>query len=446
MILLKIKKGFNLRIEGSPSHELIELNKPHFVASLPARIPFIKPKLTVKQGDRVRIGSPLFIDKRNPGIKFLSPGSGKIEKISYGSRRTIEEIIIRLDDIEESVEFDISKFSREKEFDRDDAIKAMMEGGIWPLIRELPFRDIADPGHMPHALVVSLDNKEPFQPAPEVYLKEKTGLFIKGISVLKKLAKNIYVYTSKDFNGPDMRGIPVTHKFSGSYPADDPGVLISYIRKDISENRAWYIGGQDVISLGSFFSTGIYPVTRTIALAGSLAAKRSHFTARIGTPLNNITIGRLSDGYKARIIAGGMFRGYAVSKDSYLGLYETSLTVLPEGGESEIFGFLRAGFYRPSCSKTFLSYLNRLPLTADCGMHGEERACVNCGSCAKICPVDILPQFAYKSIIAGDVEESLSHGILDCIECGLCSYVCTSKIDLCGFIKNSKHKYYKDKA
>jgi Na+-transporting NADH:ubiquinone oxidoreductase subunit A len=446
MTLLKIKKGFDLKIEGSPLPVLLELDKPHFVAALPERIPFIKPKLLVEQGEKVRVGSTLFIDKRNPGIKFLSPGSGKIEKIDFGARRAIKEIIIKLDNIEEYVEFDVAKFSGEKEFNRDDLVKSMMDGGIWPFIRELPFRDIAEPGYMPNVLIVCLDNKEPFLPDPVIYLKGETGIFKKGISVLKKLAKNVYVHTSQNFTGSDMGDIAVTHIFSGSYPADDPGVLMHYIKKNPSENRTWYITGQDVLNLGSFFSTGRYPVGRTVVLAGNHAEKRGYFKTRIGAPVKLILDGRIKDGKKARIISGGIFRGYTTPEESFLGFYETSLTLLPEGDGSEAFGFLRAGFDRPSYSKTFLSCFNRRPLPADCSLHGDERACVNCGSCAKVCPVDILPQFAFKSIAAADVEEALSHGILDCVECGLCSYVCTSKIDLCGFIKNAKRVYYKDKA
>ncbi|RPJ18213.1 MAG: 4Fe-4S dicluster domain-containing protein [Desulfobacteraceae bacterium] len=446
MILLKIKKGFDIKIEGSPLPDLLELDKPHFVASLPERIPFIKPKLAVEKGEKVKIGSTLFIDKRNPGIKFLSPGCGQIEKIGFGARRAIKEIVIRLDNTEEYVEFDVAKFSGDRDFNRDDVVKSMMEGGIWPFIRELPFRDIAAPGYMPYALIASLDNKEPFLPDPRVYLKGETGLFKKGMSILKKLAKNVYVHSSKDFINTNVEGIPITHKFSGDYPADDPGVLMHYIKNNPSENRTWYISGQDVINLGSFFSTGRYPVARTVVLAGILAAKRGHFKTRIGVPIKHIIGGRIKDGKKARIISGGIFSGYATSEESCIGFYETSLTLLPEGGESEAFGFLRAGFDRPSYSKTFLSCFNRRPLAADCSLHGDERACVNCGSCAKVCPVDILPQFAFKSIAAADVEEALSHGILDCVECGLCSYVCTSKIDLCDFIKNAKRVYYKDKA
>ena len=81
-----------------------------------------------------------------------------------------------------------------------------------------------------------------------------------------------------------------------------------------------------------------------------------------------------------------------------------------------------------------------------CSVHGSDRACIACGYCTQVCPVDILPQFTYKAILAGEVEESLEHGLLDCVECGLCSYVCPSKIELFETLKNAKADFYKEKT
>jgi Na+-transporting NADH:ubiquinone oxidoreductase subunit A len=74
------------------------------------------------------------------------------------------------------------------------------------------------------------------------------------------------------------------------------------------------------------------------------------------------------------------------------------------------------------------------------------RPCVACSSCARVCPVEILPQLAYKSALAGEVEESLAHGLLDCVECGLCTYVCPSKIELCRFLTDAKRTYLKEQS
>jgi Na+-transporting NADH:ubiquinone oxidoreductase subunit A len=58
--------------------------------------------------------------------------------------------------------------------------------------------------------------------------------------------------------------------------------------------------------------------------------------------------------------------------------------------------------------------------------------------------VEILPQLAYKCILADDVDGALAHGLLDCVECGLCSYVCPSKIDLVGALKKARRTYYEE--
>jgi Na+-transporting NADH:ubiquinone oxidoreductase subunit A len=125
-----------------------------------------------------------------------------------------------------------------------------------------------------------------------------------------------------------------------------------------------------------------------------------------------------------------------------MGFYETSLLVIPEGDEKEFFGFIRPGFDKPSRSRAFLSHFNQSPFPMDCNRHGEDRACVNCGFCAEVCPVDILPQFTYKSILVEEIEEALDHGLLDCVECGLCTYVCPSKIELFDVLTNTKKAYY----
>ena len=78
-------------------------------------------------------------------------------------------------------------------------------------------------------------------------------------------------------------------------------------------------------------------------------------------------------------------------------------------------------------------------------MNGEERACIACLHCASVCPVDILPQLTYKAILAEEVEEYLEHGLLDCVECGLCTYVCPSKIELTRTFIAAKAAYAKER-
>ena len=72
MGVIHLKKGYDLRLAGRPGAELEELPRPARVAAVAERLRFVKPRLAVKVGDRVSIGSLLFTDKRRPELQFRS--------------------------------------------------------------------------------------------------------------------------------------------------------------------------------------------------------------------------------------------------------------------------------------------------------------------------------------------------------------------------------------
>jgi Na+-transporting NADH:ubiquinone oxidoreductase subunit A len=443
MLTVRIKKGYAVNVAGEPSHTVTTLAKPDRVAMTPERIPFVKPRLKIQIGDKVKIGTPVFEDKRNPDIRFLSPGGGKVTDINFGPRRVIREIVVALDETEGREEFSAFSETEIKTLPKMELIEAIMTGGLWPLLRELPFRDIANPEFTPPCIIVSLDAREPFQPLPEVYLNGKIRLFEYGIELLRKLSDAVLISTSTD-NSFVLQQVKnhLTHISDGVYPADDPGVLLYHVKKTPAENRAWYIDGQDLLHLAALLKTGQYPLERMIVLGGNLAKEKNHILTRCGVPLKHLTKGSEDTVAKARHLVGGIFRGYAAAADSFMGFYDKSVVLLSMGDEKEFFGFARPGFQKPSRSRAFLSYFNKSALHTDCNRHGEERACINCGFCAEVCPVDIFPQFTYKSILADEIEEALAHGMLDCVECGLCTYVCPSNVELSDFLKKTKKAYY----
>ncbi len=443
MISIRANKNFKLNFPGKPFLETEALEKPTSVGILPEKIPFIKPRLEIKVGDRVKVGSVLFEDKRNPDIKFLSPGGGKVAEIDFGPRRIAKKIVVKLDENEIFEAFDAIDEKKLASLGRDDIISALTTRGVWPFIRSLPFRDIANPVDTPYRIFVCLGAKEPFSPSPEVYLTGKTGMFNFGIRVLQKLAKNVEINVAED-KLPKTLTIPVTRTFFGEYPIDDPGVQLYHVRKISAENRSWYIDGQDVLHIARCLKYGAYPVERVMVTGGSHVRRRKHLRTRAGIPLSSIVGKDFENDGTTRIVAGSIFRGYTGSADTFMGYYENSATLSSAGNKEEFFGFLRPGLSKPSFSRTFLSAVNTMESNFDCSCHGERRACVNCGSCAKICPVDILPQFTFKCILADEIEEALSHGLLDCAECGLCTYVCPSKITICNILKQAKGEYYRE--
>jgi Na+-transporting NADH:ubiquinone oxidoreductase subunit A len=205
------------------------------------------------------------------------------------------------------------------------------------------------------------------------------------------------------------------------------------------------VDGQDLLLLAQLLRSGRYPIERTVVVAGPAAPQRRHVRTRLGVPLAHLLPEAPAKG--TRLIAGGVLTGYAASPESYLGMMEKALNLVPEGdGKGEFLGFVRPGYRKPTYSRTFASRLHRNPLATDCNTHGGVRACIACGYCAEVCPVEILPQFAYKAVLAGEVEEALAHGLLDCVECALCSYVCPSKLELVETFKTAKAQFMREQG
>lgn len=449
MISVKVMKGLSLPIEGKPSKEFIAKANPDRVAVLPEKIPFIKPKLHVDIDDTVRIGSLLFEDKHQPDVKFLSPGGGKIIDIAYGPRRVIEKIVIELAEEEQREKFESVPYDRLDNMDSETLKRLLLKGGMWPFFKQLPYYRIADPTQSPPAVIVSLSAKEPFQPEPEVYLEGAIDLFEYGIRMLQRLCPTVHVVTAVD-NAYVLKELLlkkydelITHTVEGEYPADDPGAFVYHTKKSAEENRSWYIHGQDLLPAASLLKTGEFPIDRTVVIAGSSAPEKKHVRTRCGAPLDYLLGDHHLNG-DARYIVGGLFRGYITDKESFMGLYETSLIVSPKGKNKELFGFLRPGTDKLSASRAFWSHFKKTNLRVDGGLHGDPRACINCGSCEKVCPVDMLPQFTFKCILADEIEEALAHGLLDCVECGLCTFICPSKIEILDMLKDAKASYYKE--
>ncbi len=445
MRTIRIRKGHTANIAGRPSQQVADLAPPETVAAVPEHIPFVKPRLAVAEGDSVRVGSVLYVDKRNPSIAFCSPGGGTVRRILFGPRRLIREIVI---DCDREEAFEARPALDEDALggvERADLVSMLLKGGVWPLLRALPIRDIARPDRIPPAIIVSLDNREPFHPSAGIYLEGRTDLFRYGLAVLHRLAESGPVIVAARPETADRFPGIVTHRVAGRYPADDPGTLLYRLKTSPAENNAWYVSGQDVLLVASLLKTGRYPVERVVAVGGSGVSDRKHFRTRLGVPLSRLVHpSALHEG--GRFVVGGIFTGYAGSAASHLGLYETSLALMPEGDAAEFLALFRPGLEKPTYSRLFLSRLNPRPKTYDCNRRGGVRACIGCMHCADVCPVDILPQMAYKAVLAGEVEESLAHGLLDCVECGLCSYVCPSKIELTRVLKDAKAGYARDKG
>jgi electron transport complex protein RnfC len=68
----------------------------------------------------------------------------------------------------------------------------------------------------------------------------------------------------------------------------------------------------------------------------------------------------------------------------------------------------------------------------------EAMPCIRCGSCADVCPVNLLPQQLYWYSRAKEFDKAQDYNLFDCIECGCCDYVCPSQIPLVQYFRFAK--------
>ena len=447
MNAIQLKKGFSPPIDGAPSRALRQLEPVRHLGMAPVKIPFLKPRLLVSENDPVTVGTPLFEDKRDSRIRYLSSGGGTVSRIIYGPRRVIEQIVITLDDDEKGETFDVPAAEKLSSMARAALVDLLLTGGMWPFLQSLPFLDVASPDVVPPAIMVRLGDDEPFAPDPAVYLKGREADFATGITVLKRLCERVLVNITGDLAIDAFlpAGTTVQH-FSGPYPTGSPSVQLYRTKRGPDDNRAWFIDGQALCHIGAFIRSGCYPTARIVSVGGVLAPEKGHVATRAGVSLLSLCGGRPLSRASARFIVGGLFTGYTGTPDGFMGFHQNALNLIDDGNREEAFAFIRPGVSKPSYSTAFLSALRKRAFPMDCSQHGEVRACVNCGTCARICPVDILPQFTMKCLVADEVEEALAHGLLDCAECGLCTFACPSKIELREVLRAAKAQYYKETA
>ena len=145
--IIKIRKGLNIRLKGKAEKIFIRANQADYYAVKPTDFPGLIPKLTVKEGDRVKAGSPIFFDKYKPDVLYTSPVSGLISEIVRRERRRILEIVI---EAEKDIEYLPFEKAEPLKLTRDEIITNLLKSGMWPFIRQRPYAIVAHPEDEPN--------------------------------------------------------------------------------------------------------------------------------------------------------------------------------------------------------------------------------------------------------------------------------------------------------
>lgn len=433
---ITIRRGYDLKLNGTAQPQIKPLPPSDVVAVKPPDFPDVTPRLAVEPGQEVLAGQVLFTDKQRPDLRFTSPVSGEVAEIVRGEKRRILELRLLADRETRYVAFPASSPDA---LSRDELIARLLESGCWAYVRQRPFDLLADPQHTPKAIFVSCFDSAPLAPDLSFVIQQEPDAFRTGLSVLQKLANgNLHVSFSAQSNGFSRHEAfgPVTndhqHVFKGPHPAGNVGIQVHHLDPLRKGEVVWYVHPQDIIAIGRLFTEGRYRAERLVALTGNCARQPRYFRLTGGQHLTSVLTGELTDD-RCRVIEGNVLSGKTAASNGFLSFYTQQLTAIAEGDRPEFLGWLTPGFQKLSLSRTFISWLfpNRTyDLTTN--THGEERAFVMTGQYEKVLPMNILPVYLLKAILAKDIERMEQLGIYEVSEedFALCEFVCTSKIDV----------------
>ena len=445
---IRIKKGLSINIKGTAEKKIEKIPLASTYALNLRDFHLIVPKLIKKENEIIKRGEPIFYSKTNDELVFVSPVSGKIKEIVRGERRKILNIIIESDGKDDSIKNNAVNI---KQSTSSDLKKHLLCCGLWPFIKQRPFDIIADPNSKPKSIHISCFDSAPLSVDFEFILKDNIDLFKTGLDALEILCPgniNIGLKKHQTYLINELSDYNIT-VFDGPHPSGNVGVQIHHINPINSGEVVWIVKPEDAIIIGDFISSGQYKPDRTIAVSGPPVENPMYFKTRIGCELKSVLKQvKFSKKDNLRFINGDVLSGYKVNSDGFLGYYNNNLSVLMEGNNYKLFGWIPFINNKvPSIYKTSFSWLsNDRPKDYDTNLNGEERAFVATGEMESVFPIDVYPMQLVKECLIGDIEKMEKLGIYEVSpeDFGLIDYSSSSKIEAQTIIREGLDYLYKE--
>lgn len=437
---IKLKKGFDINLAGKANKKLAECDQPETFALKPTDFLGIqRSKVTVAVGDTVKAGTPLLFCKMSEQVKYCSPVSGEVVEIKRGEKRKLLEIKVLADKEVSYENFTKHSVSDISKLEREEIVNQMLQSGVWPNIIQRPYGVVANPEETPKSIFISTFDSHPLAPDYDFTLKGEENYFQTGLDILKKLTNgkvNLGINGAAELSNvfSNVKNVEV-HKIVGKHPAGNVGVQIHHIDPVGKGDLVWTVNPYGVVQIGRLFLEGKYDASKIIALAGSEVKDPQYYKTYTGACINKFVENNLSDN-SVRFVSGNVLTGEKIKSDGYVGFYDHQVTVIPEGRHSEFLGWILPTTSKLSFHKAFglLSFLNgkNKEYVIDTNLKGEHRAFVQTGVFERVTPMDILPTYLIKAILAEDYDEMESLGIYEMIEedIALCEFVDVSKNDL----------------
>jgi Na+-transporting NADH:ubiquinone oxidoreductase subunit A len=444
---IKLRRGLDINLKGSANETKKIPASGETFAVCPDDFYGFKPKVIVHEGDEIKVGEPLFVNKQQEELKVVSPVSGKVVRILRGERRKVLSIEMASDGKFEAHCLDVK---RPDEMD-GAAVKALLlESGLFAFIKMRPYDITAIPSDTPKAIFISAFSKMPLSADFSFVVKGQEQDFLTGISALAKMAK-VYIGICPEQEGADFtktENAEVTI-FDGPNPSGNVGVQINHLLPVNKGEVVWTIGAEEVIFIGRLFHLGHVDFTRTIALAGSEVEEPCYYEMCVGAPLATI-LTNLKQKEHIRIINGNPLVGQISSIEGHLGAHNTEVCVIPEGDDvHEVLGWILPRLKDYSTNRSYFSWLQgKRVYDLDARVKGGVRHMIMSGEYDKVFPMDIFAGYLIKAILVGDIDRMEQLGIYEVApeDFAVAEFVDSSKLELQRIVREGLDMLRKEMA
>ncbi len=434
--VIKIRKGLDIRLKGNAEKVKTVVSLSGELGLSPDSFPGLSPKVIVREGDHVKAGDALFVNKKYPSIAFSSPVSGIVTAVVRGDRRKVLVVKVKPDKVQEYVDFGRKDV---KVLSGGDVINSLLSAGLLGYINQLPYAISTNPEVLPKAIFVSALRDKPLASDFEFELKGQEQDFQTGLTALSKIAKT-YLGIGRGQSAESLRQAKDVeiNIFDGPCPAGNVGVQVNHIAPVNKGEVVWTVEPTAVIFFGRLFNKGIVDLHRTVAVVGSEVKHPAYVEALVGLQISSLIDGNVSDG-NIRIINGNVLTGSKCEPSGFLDAHASEVTVIPEGDDAdELFGWIMPRFGQYSTSHSYFSWLMKgKEYALDARIKGGERHMIMSGEYDKVLPMDIYAEYLVKAIIAGDIDKMEQLGIYEVApeDFALAEFVDSSKLELQSIIR-----------
>ena len=387
----------------------------------------------VAKGDEVKVGTLIAKSSGFVSANIYSSVAGKVTKIdsvfdASGYKKPAIIISVAEEDVwEESIDRS-PELVRECSLDAKAIIDKINEAGIVGLggatfpthVKLSP-----PPGSKAEVLIINAVECEPYLTSDHQLMLEYGEEILVGCTILMKALSVNKCIIGVENNKPDaikhLSGLCAQYKgievmpLKVQYPQGGEKQLIdAVLSKQVKSGALPISTGAVVQNVGTIYA--VYEaiqknkplLERVVTVTGKSLDKPANYLARIGTPLK--TLIEASGGIPentGKIIGGGPMMGKA--------LLSADLPVTK--GTSGI-----------------------LLISQEESVRKPMRACIRCAKCVNVCPMGLNPTFLMVDTQQQDWERAERGHIVDCIECGSCSFTCPSNRPLLDFIRMGKQQ------